>query len=54
MSAVTSIKTLPKRTLDNVCANCNTEVMHWVHYAAAGTIGSSWKLFGFSANKHFM
>lgn len=40
MSAVTSIKTKskPRRTLKTVCPDCKTEVMHWVHYAAAGDI----------------
>ena len=26
----------PRRTLKSVCGKCETEVMHWVHYAAAG------------------
>ncbi|XP_063680388.1 macro domain-containing protein PG1779-like isoform X1 [Bolinopsis microptera] len=29
-----------RRTLKSVCGKCESEVMHWVHYAAAGEIPS--------------
>jgi len=29
-----------RRTLKSVCGKCGTEIMHWVHYAAAGEIPS--------------
>ena len=31
-------KVKKRRTLKTVCGKCETEVMHWVHYAAAGGI----------------
>ncbi|KAL5259189.1 hypothetical protein ACHWQZ_G009596 [Mnemiopsis leidyi] len=31
-----SKKSKKRRTLKSVCGKCETEVMHWVHYAAAG------------------
>ena len=27
-----------RRTVETVCTNCNTDIMHWVHFAAAGAI----------------
>ena len=38
MTSVTSVtvKKPKKRTVNTVCKNCGTDVMHWIHYAAAG------------------
>ena len=31
-----SKKATPRRTLKQVCGKCETEIMHWIHYAEAG------------------